>query len=212
MYSYIIVSDTGPWKWCSNLGHELFFTRKIVLLLLFNKLINNDITIVTSYADRKFLYTHYFNNVLTYEEYLLKETNNNSLLNLSPYLLSLFAGPPEFYISIGSPNGKTINELKMLGLDKEYLTNNTIFQNTNTGLIGEWSGGSQLSHFCAKKVVYYYDNYPHSYFTNDVEKYKEGNDADFYSYWDHYNPIEAQRQFINRDQFLNKHKLLSLIR
>ena len=37
---YIIVSDSGK---LNNLGHELFFTRKILFTLLYYKLIKTDI-------------------------------------------------------------------------------------------------------------------------------------------------------------------------
>jgi hypothetical protein len=295
-YKYIIVSDTGDWKWCNNLGHEIFFTRKILLLLLHNKLITNNSIIVTSYKDRRFMYENYFNKILIYEEYKSLNQNVDSVLNLSPYLLSLFAAKESFLDAIGAPNGKTSTQLKKLGLDKEYLLENEIFQNTNTpefnkficnlnycdvyeynkiinkqffiihirpgckfinylltfidyckskkkleciifttlkisghkyqtnnlqmyaslmhhnnclGLLSEWSGGGQLSQFCAKKVIYYYDHYPDDYKTELIKEYVEQNNNNFYEAWDHYNPINCIKMFINNEELTNIDKLYS---
>jgi len=134
---YILVSssDKNHWGWCSNLGHEIFFTRKIVLILLSNNLINNhEYVIVTANHDRKFLYNKIFNNVLTFDKF--RRINNDVLkcnvIDLCPYLLSLFAAEKKFLDTIGAPDGSTMTCLKNLGLDKEILLSNEIFQNCNT--------------------------------------------------------------------------------
>jgi len=132
---YIITSSSDKkfWGWCSNLGHELFFTRKIVLILLLNNLINENYIIVTAYEDRKCLYSSIFNNVITYDTFMtLNETN---VINLCPYLLSLYAAEQHFLDNIGAPNGKTMQCLKNLGLDEVMLCENDIFKNCNTELL-----------------------------------------------------------------------------
>ena len=281
-----------------HLGHELFFTRKILLLLLYNNLINKNVTIVTLYNDRKFLYENYFNNVITYKEYKLLNTNHQ-FLNLCPYLLHTQELEKEFLDSINAPQGKTIPQLIKLGLKKKNLIDNQIFQNTNTAdfnkficnlnyvslnnfkhitdkqfvvihirptskyinyllefiqyckscinnlefvifttlknieypnqtnnlqiyasfmnhknckaLISEWSGGGQLSQFCAIKVIYYFDNYPQLYYSDSISEYENNNNKNFYDNWDHYNPIGCKKRFITNDELINKSILKSYI-
>jgi hypothetical protein len=132
---YILVSSSSEkhWKWCSNLGHEIFFTRKIVLILLSNNLINNDeYVIVTANDDRKFLYSKIFNNVLTFNQFVMNNVLCCNVIDLCPYLLSLYAAEKTFLDAIGAPNGLTMKCLKNLGLNKEKLLSNKIFQNCNT--------------------------------------------------------------------------------
>lgn len=133
--NYIILSsnDKNHWGWCSNLGHELFFTRKITLILLSNNKINKDVTIVTSSNDRKFLYTNIFKNVITYSEFKkISHTSTDNIIDLCPYLLSLNAASKDFLNDIGAPDGKTIQCLKNLDLNENMLIENKIFQNCNT--------------------------------------------------------------------------------
>jgi hypothetical protein len=272
-YKYILVSGG---QYLNNLGHELFWTRKIVLLLLYSNLIDNNITIITSSEDRFFLYKKYFNNVIVYNNLI---ENLDNILDLREYLSTI--------------TEKIIEQLKPLGLDGNLIDNN-IFQNTNTdefnkyvcnfdldnslkefcgildnkffvihirptcnyvnylldfinfsninviiftnkeidyphktnnlytyasllndknclGLIGEWSGGSQLSQFCCKKVIYYFDEYPKGY--NDLEKknYENNNNNNFNWNWDHYNPYKTEKYFLELTEFLDMNNLISLI-
>ncbi len=132
---YIITSssDKNHWGWCSNLGHEIFFTRKIVLILLSNNLIKDEYIIVTAYNDRKCLYSNIFKNVITFNEFIAHNSLlNENVIDLCPYLLSLFAVEEKILKEIGAPNGKTISCLKKLGLNEENLCDNKIFQNCNT--------------------------------------------------------------------------------
>ena len=82
---YIILSNLGEYN---NLGHELFFTRKILFVLLHHNLIKTDITLVTSYNDRNFLYKKYFNNVITFKEFdsISTQLEDNDILDLTCYL------------------------------------------------------------------------------------------------------------------------------
>ena len=290
IYSYIIVSG-GPLLSSSTLGHEIFFTRKITLMLLYNKLINKDTTIVTSSFDRKFLYQNYFGTTLTYEEYKLIPNTDSSTLNLSPYLNGLSLNGPVAH-------GKTSSQLQKIGLNKEYLVENDIFQNINTPefnkficnlnytslknnynvinrsfivihirptskhinyllkfieycnlnknlgciifttienikypcqtnnlqiyaslmnhanckcLLSEFSGGGQLSQFCAKKVIYYYDYYPYHLLRFRNRVYEAKNNKNFFENFDHYNPIQCKKIFINNEELTNMDKLLTYI-
>lgn len=118
---YILVSssDKNNWGAYSNLGHELFFTRKIVLILLLNKLINNDeYIIVTANDDRKFLYNKIFDNVLTFNQFKNNKILNGNVIDLCPYL--------------STTRNSTIECLNKLGLSGETLTSNQIFKNYNT--------------------------------------------------------------------------------
>lgn len=117
---YIIVSsdDKNHYGSKSNLGHELFFTRKITLILLLNNVINNDFTIVTSTNDRKCLYNNIFKNVITCKKLRkISHASNDKIIDLCPYLL-------------GDCNTKKC--LKDLGLNENMLIKNKIFQNCNT--------------------------------------------------------------------------------
>ena len=141
---YIIVSSSdckNHWGWCSNLGHELFFTRKIVFILFINNLINENYIIVTSNEDRKFLYSSIFNKVITYNDFLTNNIllHNDNVIDLCPYLLSLYAADINFLNSIGAPNGSTMNCLKNFGLNENMLCDNKIFQNCNTESLNELS-------------------------------------------------------------------------
>ena len=278
-YKYIIVSNSG--QYC-NLGHELFFTRKILFTLLYYKLIKTNVTVITSYNDRKFLYNKYFNNIITFREFQSISTpfNDNSIIDLSPYLKTNYT--------------KTIKELNNIGLDNPSLFENKIFNNVNTvefnkyicnlnycntykyndiidkkffvihirptskkvnyclefikycdlnknlkcvifttlknvkykyqtcdlqmyaslmmhdnciGLLSEWSGGGQLAQFCAKKIIFYYENYPHSYHTSQVLNYEQQNNNNFTACWDHYNPIGSKRYFIDKKELEDMNKL-----
>ena len=82
---YIILSNLGEYN---NLGHELFFTRKILFVLLHHNLIKTDVTLVTSYNDRKFLYNKYFNNVITFKEFdsISRLIMDFILTKLNPYM------------------------------------------------------------------------------------------------------------------------------
>ena len=297
---YIIVSgEDEKWGRWSNLGHEEFLTRKILMILLYNNLIENNCIIVTRFKDRSFLYTKYFKKVISYEEYV-KENIKNIFLDLRPYLISTGFAENSFYEKLGAANGKTIQGLKLLGLESDYLTENKIFQNTNTpefnnfickldfypnlqqlsditsfkffvmhiresyvhyknlhcfikyveiksgmkcaiftnkkdknyhnqitdlriyasmlnhsnckGLLGEWSGGTQLGQFCSKKIIYYFDAFPPSYKTEEIKEYEETNNKDFNLYWDHYNPIKCKKIFIDqKDLSLNKDNLIDFL-
>lgn len=278
---YIILSNLGKYN---NLGHELFFTRKILFVLLHHNLIKTDVTLVTSYNDRKFLYNKYFNNVITFKEFdsISTQLEDNDILDLTCYLATNYID--------------TIKEIKNMGLDKEILHENEIFNNVNTvefnklicnlnycdtykynniidkkffvihirptfkkinylldfirfcdlnknlkciifttlenieyeyqtsdlqmyaslmshdnciGLLSEWSGGGQLAQFCAKKIIFYYDHYPHFYHTDNVLNYEEENNSDFFKCWDHYNPIGCKKIFINNEELEDMNKLLS---
>lgn len=139
---YIIVSSSCEkhWAWCSTLGHEIFFTRKIVLILLLNNLINNhEYIIVTSKDDRKFLYSKIFNNVLTFDQFRMNNVSSCNVIDICPYLLSLSAADKTFLDAIGAPDGLTMRCLKNLGLDKERLLSNEIFQNCNTETLNSLS-------------------------------------------------------------------------
>lgn len=281
-YTYVIISSTEPGIH-NNLGHELFWTRKMLLLLLKNNYIDKNITVVTYRLDRFFLYTNYFNNIITYSNFVNNCKPNidiNTILDLTLYLSTV--------------THHTIEQLKILGLNENELIQNRIFQNCNTpdfnnyicnldfsldlatynniicnaffiihirptsryieylldfikinnlnvilftnleinypfktnnlqtfasllnnqnclGLLSEWSGGGQLSQFCAKKVIYYYDEYPQHYFDDQKMNYETQNNDCFWANWDHYNPINAQKFFITRNEFLDPNKLLSLI-
>lgn len=118
---YILVSssDKNNWGDYSNLGHELFLTRKIVLILLLNKLINNDeYIIVTANNDRKFLYNKIFDNVLTFNQFKNNKILNGNVIDLCPYL--------------STRQYSTTECLNKLGLSGETLTSNQIFKNYNT--------------------------------------------------------------------------------
>jgi hypothetical protein len=109
----------NKWNAFINLGHELFFTRKIVLNLLSNKLItNHEYVIVTANDDRKFLYNKIFNNVLTFNEFIMKKVSHDDVFNLCPYLSTMLHS--------------TVDCLKKLGLVEQSLTSNQIFKNYNT--------------------------------------------------------------------------------
>lgn len=118
---YIIVScsDKNNWGAYSNLGHELFFTRKIVLILLSNNLINNnEYVIVTLNNDRKFLYNKIFNNVLTFNQFKMNKVLIGNVIDLSPYLSTTWTS--------------TLPCLNKLGLGEETLISNQIFEKYNT--------------------------------------------------------------------------------
>lgn len=283
---YIIVSDTLtlPYPTLNNLGHEIFCTRKIVLILLYNNIINSNAIIVTSYTDRFFLYTNYFKKAITYEDYLLIQDKSNTI-NLSPLLL------------VGNIiNKKGTDELIKLGLVEEFY-DNKIFNNIHTPdfnkyicnlefcdltefediinqsfivihirptstktefllelieycktqtnlncivftniknfnyshqtnnlqkyaslmnhkncecLITEWSGGGQLSQFCCKKVLYYFDKYSAIYTNDDIPAYKNRNDNCFHINWDHYTPFNCKRHFIVEPE-LSKIQILNYV-
>ena len=109
---YIILSNFSEYN---NLGHELFFTRKILFVLFYHNLIKTNVTLVTSYNDRKFLYNKYFHNVITFKEFvsISIESEVNDILDLTYYLTTI--------------ETKTIKEIRDMGLDKEYLNENEIF-------------------------------------------------------------------------------------
>ena len=83
MYLYLIVSGK---KFQDNLGHEIFITRKIALLLLLKGIINKSICIVSSSNDRKFLYDNIFDKFLTYDTYISLNIDNKSSIDISNYL------------------------------------------------------------------------------------------------------------------------------
>jgi hypothetical protein len=122
---YIIVSSSdtvtlkNKWNATINLGHELFFTRKIVLILLSNNLITNDkYVIVTANNDRKFLYDKIFNNVLNFNEFIMKKVSHDDVFNICPYLSTMLHS--------------TLPCLNKLGLGEETLISNQIFEKYNT--------------------------------------------------------------------------------
>jgi|688.fasta_scaffold96392_2 hypothetical protein len=279
----ISTSDNNHWGAFNNLGHEIFFTRKIALILLSNNLIDNECVIVTANNDRKFLYNNIFNNVLTYDEFRTNRVLVDDVIDLCPYL--------------STTHPSTVKCLNKLGLCEEQLTSNQIFQNCNTEtinslccninfvdlnntlfenviksvffvihiktgtkylnyiyniidtfginsviftqldgipekylqtsnlqvyasllnnsncifLITEWSGGGQLSQFCCKSnTLYYYDCYPHYYFNDQEQYYRESNDQNLFQHWDHYTPSKCKRIFLSKDEFENIHLLKTI--
>ena len=78
LYIIVSTSDNNKNKFhtygVSNLGHELFWTRKIALVLLENNIIPKNACIVSKNNDRKFLYSKIFNNFVAYDDYA---TNQN---------------------------------------------------------------------------------------------------------------------------------------
>ena len=117
----ISTSDNNHWGGLNNLGHEIFFTRKIALILLSNNLINNECVIVTVNNDRKFLYNNLFNNILTYDEFRMNRVLVDDVIDLCPYL--------------STTHSSTVKCLNKLGLGEEHLTSNQIFKNCNTETI-----------------------------------------------------------------------------
>ena len=113
----ISTSDKNHWGAFNNLGHEIFFTRKIALILLSNNLINNECVIVTANNDRKILYNNIFNNVLTYDEFRMNRVLADDVIDLCPYL--------------STTHSSTVKCLNNLGLGEEQLVSNQIFKNCN---------------------------------------------------------------------------------
>lgn len=91
------------------------------MILLSNNLIDNECVIVTANNDRKFLYNNIFNNVLTYDEFRTNRVLVDDVIDLCPYL--------------STTHPSTVKCLNKLGLGKEQLTSNQIFQNCNTETI-----------------------------------------------------------------------------
>lgn len=119
---YVITNSGGFY---GHLGHELFFTRKIALILLVNQLIDKDYCIVTCNDDRKFLYTNIFSKVITYLDFIkFHESNPNKfVIDLRPYLSTV--------------ERNVINDLKKLSLPENLLINNNIFLNCNSSALNQ---------------------------------------------------------------------------
>ena len=73
------------------LGHELHISRFILCDMLNRSIINKSDTIVTVNADRFFLYSLLFNNVITFTDFINKNINESNILDLT-----LFSNPPSF--------------------------------------------------------------------------------------------------------------------
>ena len=140
MDKYIIVSSSEKDKWggLSNLGHELFYVRKILFILYINNLIDKEYTIVTSSIDRSFLYSSIFKKVLSFKEFKKNNfINNENIINL--YHCVEYACPKNFINSFNLQDCLTNDCLKALNLNQKYLCDNTIFQNCNTEILNNLS-------------------------------------------------------------------------
>lgn len=275
-YKYIIVSGGNHYN---NLGHELFWTRKIVLLLLYYNLIDKNSTIVTCHKDRFILYKKYFRNGFVYNPSIENIRNKNDVLDLRQYLNTVTNEVIEPLKNLGlhgnladnsifqNTDNNEINKF-MCNLDfndnleefgnildskffvihirptckyVEYLLDFIKFSNINAiiftnkdinyqyktdklqtyasllnhhnciGLIGEWSGGTQLGQFCCKKIIFYYDHYPSDYNDNNKKNYEMNNNMVFHNNWDHYNPFKTEKYFLETSNFLDMNKLISFI-
>jgi hypothetical protein len=110
--NYIITSSNVLF---SNLGHEIFLTRKIIIVLLENNYINTNYIIVTKNNDRKFLYSGIFKTI-SYNEYL-KIDAKEIVIDLNCYMNSAH------FVKINTlkklkVRGKTLNEV----FTKDYMT------------------------------------------------------------------------------------------
>jgi hypothetical protein len=66
-------------------GHDIHVSRIIVFDMLNKNIINNeDVLIVTK--DRQFLYSHVFNNILTFEEFIQKIHNSEIIVNKDNFI------------------------------------------------------------------------------------------------------------------------------
>lgn len=250
------------------LGHELHISRFILCDMLNRSLINESVTIVTVSAERFFLYSLIFNNVITFDKFTHKNINNNDIIDLT-----LFSNPPSFcdnditnlknktgyliepyiknvqpfirnfdhilnkinYVNINSDlcdkpfyiihhrfdkynykmslnqdytkklvhimrnlfvnyniiiftsdNSLIINDPAVKFVHKLELYASLLNHEECKGIISEWSGGGQLSHYCHNNNVYYYfNNYEEQNYCNLKDKYAyEANNNNLYLTWD----------------------------
>lgn len=250
------------------LGHELHISRFILCDMLNRSLINTSDTIVTLSSDRIFLYSLVFNHVITFDEFIQKNINENNIIDLT-----LFSNPPSFcdnditrlkhktgyliepyiknvqpfirnfdhilnkfnYVHIHSDlcckpfhiihhrfdkynnkmslnqdyTRKLVHVMKNLFVnyniiiftsDNSLIINESVVKFVNKlevfasllnheeckGIISEWSGGGQVSHYCHNKNVYYYfNNYEENNYCNLKDTYLyEANNNNLYLCWD----------------------------
>ena len=114
---YIIISKPNT---TYNLGHELHFSRKLLLLLFYYNYINNDAIIITIYEDRKFLYSKIFK-VITYDEFtFLNNIDLNDIIDLSDYLTLgygsdiIITNDLNKLLKMDDINGKTLNDMPFI--------------------------------------------------------------------------------------------------
>ena len=85
---YILSKPTEIHNDFCALGHEIHISRFIICDMLYKNFININDTIVTLTDDRKFLYTKLFDRVLSYNDFLKLNINENEIIRIYPYMLT----------------------------------------------------------------------------------------------------------------------------
>jgi hypothetical protein len=105
------------------LGHEIHLSRHILLDMLDRNYINvnNDI-IVTTNIDRKFLYSNIFRNIISYNDYEKQKINNNLIIHLWPFNVSLVDMLDKYYINMFKKNSSyPIEDILYNNFSKKYM-------------------------------------------------------------------------------------------
>ena len=85
-----------------------------------------------------------------------------------------------------SDNALIINESNVKFVNKLELYASLLHNKNCKGIISEWSGGGQLSHYCHNNdVFYYFSNYEENNYCNSKDTYlQEANNNNLYLCWD----------------------------
>jgi len=201
---FVVLSITEPIHHTgySALGHEIHLTRFILLDMLNKGYINNEITLVTCNIDRKFLYTKIFNNIISYDNFVNMEINNNNVINLWPFTMPLlheidvkyineFKNKSEYPIEdiLYNTNlnylNNLIDKIEFQSINENIYKNNLFYinslheycslinNNKCIAVISELSGGGEISQYCHNNLIYHYQNsYSPTFIEMELSNYK----------------------------------------
>ena len=104
------------------LGHEIHISRHLLLDMFNEKYIDpeND-TIVTVSLDRKFLYMNMFKNIISYEDFRLKNIDDKYIINLWTFIVSKIEELDKYYINdFKKKSNYPINNFLYKNISKKY--------------------------------------------------------------------------------------------
>jgi len=100
MYIVISKDDKNYHTGFCALGHEIHLSRFILFDMFYKKYIDDNCIIVTVNEERKFLYNNVFKNIISYNKFTELNINNEQMINIWPFMVSLKSDIDKYYIDL----------------------------------------------------------------------------------------------------------------